>query len=159
MTLSAMYCHDLSVDKLPNTMGTTLLLLCFGIAPVALASYYSLHERWLETCGSYPQYYETACHQFVRWDLEARKLSATPGQINGGSQCVFRNGTVLKRAVRKEYRMLTNGERKRYHNAMNAIKRSGVYDELAGIHTKYATSPAAHGGSGFLPWNREYLKR
>ncbi|KIH68242.1 hypothetical protein ANCDUO_01421 [Ancylostoma duodenale] len=55
--------------------------------------------------------------------------------------------------------MLTDGERKRYHRAMNKIKWSGVYDELAKIHTEYATSPAAHGGSGFLPWNREYMKR
>ncbi|KAL6725891.1 hypothetical protein Aduo_007913 [Ancylostoma duodenale] len=165
-------------------MGTALLLLCFGLAPVALASYGSLNQRWLETCGSYPYYYETACHQFVRWDLEARRLwpsiskTAKPskptvydcmnlkclcpymrGQISGGSQCVFADGTVLKRAVRKEYRMLTDGERKRYHRAMNKIKWSGVYDELAKIHTEYATSPAAHGGSGFLPWNREYMKR
>ncbi|RCN47519.1 hypothetical protein ANCCAN_06416 [Ancylostoma caninum] len=166
-------------------MSAALLLLWFGIASTAAASDISLDQKWLETCGRFPYYYENACHQLVRWDYEARWLwdsipKEKPNEtvydcmdlkclcryMNGkcisrnwdGSEC-SKNGTVLKKAVRKEYRMLTDEERRRYHDAMNNIKVNGEYDKLARIHKHYTTSPAAHGGSGFLPWNREYMKR
>ncbi|EYC33685.1 hypothetical protein Y032_0002g930 [Ancylostoma ceylanicum] len=84
------------------------------------------------------------------------------GIILTGGECMLQTKDgyrTLKKAVRKEYRMLTDQERKRYHKAMNKIKKNGVYDKLAKLHANYSTSPAAHGGSGFLPWSREYLKR
>ncbi|KIH69096.1 common central domain of tyrosinase [Ancylostoma duodenale] len=163
-------------------MGTALLLFCSGILSVAVALKGSLEDKWLEFCGSFPYHYETACHQFARWDYEARRLwDSIPkekpnktvydcmdlkclcGYMRGdwvGSRCLlFNNGTVLGKALRREYRMLTEEERRRYHEAMNKIKENGEYDKLAKIHKDYFTSPAAHGGSGFLPWNREYMKR
>ncbi|EPB75540.1 common central domain of tyrosinase [Ancylostoma ceylanicum] len=75
------------------------------------------------------------------------------------SKCVLPNGQVLKKAVRKEYRSLTDEERERYHNAVRTIKRNGEYDKLSMIHTQCSTSPAAHGGPGFLGWHREFIKR
>ncbi|VDL63901.1 unnamed protein product [Nippostrongylus brasiliensis] len=43
--------------------------------------------------------------------------------------------------------------------AMWAIKRSGVYDDIARIHASVASTGSAHSGPAFLPWHREYLKR
>ncbi|KIH68244.1 hypothetical protein ANCDUO_01423 [Ancylostoma duodenale] len=75
------------------------------------------------------------------------------------SKCVLPNGEELKKAVRKEYRMLTDEERERYHTALKTIKANGEYDRLSWIHTRSMWSPAAHGGPGFLGWHREFIKR
>uniref|UniRef100_A0A914CV78 Uncharacterized protein n=1 Tax=Acrobeloides nanus TaxID=290746 RepID=A0A914CV78_9BILA len=40
------------------------------------------------------------------------------------SECVLRNGEVLSKSIRKEYRMLSDDERIRYHNAVNQLKNS-----------------------------------
>ncbi|VDP30926.1 unnamed protein product [Heligmosomoides polygyrus] len=72
---------------------------------------------------------------------------------------MLRNGRVLNRAVRKEYRMLTIDERNRFHSAMWSLKRSGVYDEFARMHSLTARIGGAHSGPAFLPWHREYVKR
>lgn len=37
-------------------------------------------------------------------------------------------------AYRKEYRMLTENERLRYHNALNTLKRRGEYDRISMEH-------------------------
>ncbi|KAH9507490.1 hypothetical protein Btru_051289 [Bulinus truncatus] len=63
--------------------------------------------------------------------------------------------------VRKEYRMLTLDERRRYHNAVNAVKRDtsikpNKYNAIASIHTG-KNNLIAHGGAGFLGWHRIYL--
>ncbi|EPB75538.1 hypothetical protein ANCCEY_05360 [Ancylostoma ceylanicum] len=75
------------------------------------------------------------------------------------SKCLLPNGEELKKAVRKEYRSLTDEERERYHKAVRTIKQNGEYDKLSMIHTRSTTSPAAHGGPGFLGWHREFIKR
>ncbi|KAL6725892.1 hypothetical protein Aduo_007914 [Ancylostoma duodenale] len=83
------------------------------------------------------------------------------GYLNGtyDTSCVLPNGNILARAVRREYRMLSEQQRERYHNAMNVIKRNGVYDDLARLYTKCETSPGAHAGPAFLPWHRVFLTR
>ncbi|KAK6172325.1 hypothetical protein SNE40_016009 [Patella caerulea] len=65
---------------------------------------------------------------------------------------------------RKEYRLLSDKERKRYHDTVNLLKNTRLsngisqYDLFVKVHTaKFA--PGAHGGAGFLPWHREFLKR
>ncbi|VDO99455.1 unnamed protein product [Heligmosomoides polygyrus] len=77
----------------------------------------------------------------------------------GGSNCVLPNGQRLQKGVRKEYRVMTDAERNRYHTAMWTIKNNGDYDTLSRIHTSFQTSPGAHSGPAFLPWHREYIKR
>ena len=77
----------------------------------------------------------------------------------GSNTCVLANGQPLLKAVRKEYRMLTDDERARFHNALLTLKRSGEYDRLAAIHAQVAISGSAHSGPGFLVWHREFLKR
>ncbi|KHJ87780.1 common central domain of tyrosinase [Oesophagostomum dentatum] len=78
---------------------------------------------------------------------------------SGGSNCVLRNGQRLTQAYRKEYRVMTDQERNRYHTAMWTIKGNGDYDVLSRIHSSFATSPGAHSGPAFLPWHREFIKR
>ncbi|ETN85844.1 common central domain of tyrosinase, partial [Necator americanus] len=78
---------------------------------------------------------------------------------SGGSNCVLRNGQRLGKALRKEYRVMTNVERNRYHTAMWTIKGNGDYDQLSRIHSSFTTSPGAHSGPAFLPWHREFIKR
>ncbi len=69
----------------------------------------------------------------------------------------------LRRAVRKEYRMLTEEERKRFHDAIlklkhNVIDGLGKYDIIVHWHTP-EESPGAHFGPAFLPFHRELLKQ
>ncbi|KAK3092238.1 hypothetical protein FSP39_000151 [Pinctada imbricata] len=58
--------------------------------------------------------------------------------------------------VRKEYRVLSEEERYRFHYALNVLKENGTYDEIAGFHS-IAIGGAAHAGPAFLPWHRVYL--
>ncbi|XP_055897262.1 uncharacterized protein LOC106066172 [Biomphalaria glabrata] len=65
------------------------------------------------------------------------------------------------RCTRKEYRMLTDDERTRYHNAVNALKQDSSvppnkYDAIAMLHSG-ETNFIAHGGPGFLGWHRIFL--
>lgn len=66
-------------------------------------------------------------------------------------------------ALRKEYRMLTDAERQKYHAALNKLKVNKIdglskYDLLVIRHDpKY--SPGAHFGPALLPFHREMLKQ
>ncbi|KAI3413414.1 hypothetical protein GPALN_010908 [Globodera pallida] len=77
----------------------------------------------------------------------------------GSNACRLPNGRPLSKALRREYRMLSDEERARFHSAMLAIKQSGEYDRMAALHAQFATSGSAHSGPGFLPWHREFTKR
>ncbi|CAJ0941064.1 unnamed protein product, partial [Mesorhabditis belari] len=80
------------------------------------------------------------------------------GTVRNGN-CILSNGAPLQMAYRKEYRMMTDDERNRWHNALNVLKRNGEYDRLSAQHLSVGTGSGAHSGPGFLPWHREYLKR
>nr|ANB41563.1 tyrosinase-like protein [Heterodera schachtii] len=105
---------------------------------------------------------------------ELAPIAATPYQcmdlgclckyLNGNGQegsnsCQLVDNQPLKKSVRKEYRMLSDEERIKFHAAMNAIKKSGEYDKIAGLHAAFGQSGAAHAGPAFLPWHREFMKR
>ncbi|RCN43576.1 common central domain of tyrosinase [Ancylostoma caninum] len=77
---------------------------------------------------------------------------------SGGASCMVQ-GRPLRKALRKEYRQLTDDERNRVHTAFRTIKSSGEFDRLARIHAQFASSGGAHSGPAFLPWHREYMKR
>ncbi|XP_076448804.1 uncharacterized protein LOC143285427 [Babylonia areolata] len=73
----------------------------------------------------------------------------------------FRGKRQAARCIRKEYRMLTDEERRRFHEAVNTLKRDTTvepnkYDALALFHTGVATF-VAHGGYGFPGWHSVYL--
>ncbi|KJH48344.1 hypothetical protein DICVIV_05585 [Dictyocaulus viviparus] len=124
------------------------------------------------------------CQQITNWAANTRSVAAAPASQSigilslptnayeckdiaclcdffrgtGGSTCVLANGQPLRKAVRKEYRVLTDNERQRFHAAMWAIKNNSEYDTISRIHSQYVTSPGAHSGPAFLPWHREFIK-
>ncbi|GMT21780.1 hypothetical protein PFISCL1PPCAC_13077, partial [Pristionchus fissidentatus] len=73
--------------------------------------------------------------------------------------CQMPSGGVYGKGVRKEYRMMSNAERNRFHAAMWTLKNNGDYDRMAHIHANVNQAPSAHSGPAFLPWHREYIKR
>ncbi|KAF8372386.1 hypothetical protein PRIPAC_78815 [Pristionchus pacificus] len=80
------------------------------------------------------------------------------GTMNGRS-CRLPSGAMYGKGVRKEYRMMTDGERNRFHAAMWTLKNNGDYDRLAHIHADVNQAPSAHSGPAFLAWHREFIKR
>ncbi|CAI4227628.1 unnamed protein product [Auanema sp. JU1783] len=76
---------------------------------------------------------------------------------NGG--CTLPDGKPLQKAVRKEYRMMTDDERQRFHNAFRTLKENGEYERIGRIHSQMSNSGGAHSGPAFLPWHREFIKR
>ncbi|XP_021358022.1 putative tyrosinase-like protein tyr-3 isoform X2 [Mizuhopecten yessoensis] len=64
--------------------------------------------------------------------------------------------------IRKEYRVLTDEERRDFHQALNILKNDtsvslNKYDLLANIHSRSSANKAAHAGPGFLGWHRVFL--
>ncbi|CAD5210423.1 unnamed protein product [Bursaphelenchus okinawaensis] len=75
------------------------------------------------------------------------------------NQCQLRSGGTLQKAVRREIRTLSDGERQRLFQIMQQLKNSGQYDSMSGEHRAVGSSSGAHSGPGFLPWHREFMKR
>ncbi len=50
------------------------------------------------------------------------------------NNCYLANGQPLLMAYRKEYRVMTDNERQRFHYAMNVLKQSGEYDRVSLEH-------------------------
>jgi len=69
--------------------------------------------------------------------------------------CILPSGKVLGRALRKDYRTYTPEEKAIFLDALDRMKKSGVYGEIGRIH-KYA---GLHSGPAFYPWHREFIKR
>ncbi|KAL3109138.1 hypothetical protein niasHT_013918 [Heterodera trifolii] len=85
----------------------------------------------------------------------SRRVSAQTNQFDGATAT---NG----KALRMEYRMLSDDQRARFHAAMQQLKRgfgSYEYDRLSALHSDPRMMPSAHSGPTFLLWHREYLKR
>ncbi|KAK6729930.1 hypothetical protein RB195_006777 [Necator americanus] len=81
------------------------------------------------------------------------------GTRAANGQCVLPNGQMLRKAIRKEYRMMTDDERQRYHAAIRTLKQNGEYDRISRIHSQSTVVGGAHSGPAFLPWHREFMKR
>ncbi|MCP9260294.1 putative tyrosinase-like protein tyr-3 [Dirofilaria immitis] len=64
-------------------------------------------------------------------------------------ECHLSNGKKLSMAIRKEYRQLNAEERRRFHSALNKLKRSGDYDKIAQWHSNPELSGGAHSGPAF----------
>uniref|UniRef100_A0A1I8B1K7 Tyrosinase copper-binding domain-containing protein n=1 Tax=Meloidogyne hapla TaxID=6305 RepID=A0A1I8B1K7_MELHA len=68
-----------------------------------------------------------------------------------------------KKFIRKEYRMMTDLERKQLQLALNALKQKHIDNvSIWDLHTlvHYPNSAvAAHWGPAFLPWHREFLRQ
>ncbi|CEF64676.1 Tyrosinase copper-binding domain and Uncharacterised domain, di-copper centre-containing protein [Strongyloides ratti] len=79
--------------------------------------------------------------------------------IEEENYCILPNGEKLSKSIRKELRMLTAEERKRYHDALKKLKENGDFTNFANIHSEISLSGSSHAGPAFLPWHREFLKR
>uniref|UniRef100_A0A914CPE1 Tyrosinase copper-binding domain-containing protein n=1 Tax=Acrobeloides nanus TaxID=290746 RepID=A0A914CPE1_9BILA len=81
------------------------------------------------------------------------------GTYRGVNYCTLPSGQFLRKAIRKEYRTLTDDERARLHNAVNRLKSSKVYDHFHALHYHYSYGSGIHGGPAFALWHREFIKR
>ncbi|KAI6235837.1 Tyrosinase-Cu-bd domain-containing protein [Aphelenchoides besseyi] len=81
------------------------------------------------------------------------------GQMAANGNCMLPSGQPLVMAYRKEYRMMNDDERRRWHYALTVMKQNGEYDRLGQQHMVVGAGSGAHSGPAFLPWHREYLKR
>uniref|UniRef100_A0A914D148 Tyrosinase copper-binding domain-containing protein n=1 Tax=Acrobeloides nanus TaxID=290746 RepID=A0A914D148_9BILA len=128
-------------------------------------------------CGEY-----SICGEGGEWKLTLQPLEplydcgtfecfceSMKGFADHKNRCKLSNGQSFGRAVRKEYRTLTDEERRRFHAAVLKLKSEPIFDgdvtcqstyrKFARIHETFAGVGGAHGGPSFLPWHREYLKR
>ncbi|KAF7635300.1 Tyrosinase_Cu-bd domain-containing protein [Meloidogyne graminicola] len=71
----------------------------------------------------------------------------------------FQMDKKLKKAIRKELRMLTDEERNEIFAAIREMKNNGDYDYIASVHRDAVYSGCAHGGQAFFLFHREYTKR
>uniref|UniRef100_A0A914DB33 Tyrosinase copper-binding domain-containing protein n=1 Tax=Acrobeloides nanus TaxID=290746 RepID=A0A914DB33_9BILA len=79
--------------------------------------------------------------------------------ISETKTCILPNGKLLKKAIRKEYRTLTDDERHRYHSAFKQLMTNGIFDEISSIHVYVAEGSNVHGRPKFWSWHRKYLKK
>uniref|UniRef100_A0A914C0B7 Tyrosinase copper-binding domain-containing protein n=1 Tax=Acrobeloides nanus TaxID=290746 RepID=A0A914C0B7_9BILA len=73
--------------------------------------------------------------------------------------CILPSGKALTKAIRKEYRMLTDEERKKFHDALKKLMKNGIYDEISAIHLNISRDDSYHNGNKFWNWHTGYLKR
>ncbi|KAL6728352.1 hypothetical protein Aduo_010132 [Ancylostoma duodenale] len=161
-------------------MGNLDRLLFVGVLLIIARSINSM-----ENCDDAPtEAIKLTCKQIGRWDENTKDLPVTLAVRSGGPRtprsayecldisclCKFFKGTrmfnkcligtkTLGRTIRKEYRVMSEGERLRFHGAMWKIKLSGEYDRITRVHSSFELSPGAHSGPAFLPWHREFTKR
>ncbi|GMT19946.1 hypothetical protein PFISCL1PPCAC_11243 [Pristionchus fissidentatus] len=102
---------------------------------------------------------QTAYHPYDCMTLQCLCPFFQGAMRNGTCFLQQGNGQPLVMAYRKEYRMMSEDERNGWHNALNTLKRNGLYDQLSRQHLEVGVGSGAHSGPGFLTWHREYLKR
>ncbi|TKR65452.1 hypothetical protein L596_025857 [Steinernema carpocapsae] len=113
------------------------------------------NQPWLSP--AVPRRFVPSAHSCM--DLQCLCNFFRGGQLGPDGLCHLAGGFPLRMAFRKEYRMMTDFERQRFHQVLNQLKASGEYDRLSDFHRQVGTSSGAHSGPGFLPWHREFLKR
>ncbi|BFZ13044.1 hypothetical protein BsWGS_16083 [Bradybaena similaris] len=126
-----------------------------------ISTYVGSLFSWL--CESKMRSSELGKH--VHWD--AKKISyykhllelSLPSNYTDGGAKVPRRKRQARRCRRREYRVLSDDERTRFHNAFIRLKRDtsvdpNRYDAIAELHQ--LAIDIAHGGGGFLGWHRLY---
>ncbi|KJH52769.1 shTK domain protein [Dictyocaulus viviparus] len=106
----------------------------------------------------FPELAPIASSIYQCMDLQCM-CSYVRGRVESNGQCRLPNNQILKKAVRKEIRMMTDDERQRYFSAIRTLKQNGEYDGIARLHKQSTVMGGAHSGPAFLPWHREYIKR
>lgn len=54
--------------------------------------------------------------------------------MSSDGNCYLASGQPLTMAYRKEYRMMTDNERQRFHYALTVLKQNGEYDRISAEH-------------------------
>ncbi|XGW23343.1 hypothetical protein V3C99_005520 [Haemonchus contortus] len=81
------------------------------------------------------------------------------GNLAPNGACTLPNGQPLRKAIRKELRMMSDDERERFNQAVRTLKQNGEFDRISRIHAQSTRVGGAHSGPAFLPWHREFSKR
>uniref|UniRef100_A0A915I8K9 Apple domain-containing protein n=1 Tax=Romanomermis culicivorax TaxID=13658 RepID=A0A915I8K9_ROMCU len=134
----------------------------FRLSDVETSFFLTANQRkWLNSVYACPDLRLCQCDDFVCYSLH-KSFSGTVEFIGkrGIDRLPRRNSKLL---LRKEYRMFSDDEREKFHEAMNALKSDLIdnyskYDILTTAHTPNL-APGAHFGPAFLPWHREYLRQ
>ncbi|CAI4229253.1 unnamed protein product [Auanema sp. JU1783] len=117
----------------------------------------AIRGRSSETVHSLKTWFPTNVLECMSWECVCDHVE---GAKWIKKTCHMPGGTIMRKEVRKEYRMLTISEKRIYRRAfLLANKPGGIYNILSNAHSDSSLSPAAHNGPHFLPWHREFLKR
>ena len=71
----------------------------------------------------------------------------------------------MTKAIRKEYRTLSDEERHRYHAAVKKLMENGIFDEISALHLNITRQHSAHymdkanANVKFWSWHQHYIKR
>ncbi|CAK5113221.1 unnamed protein product [Meloidogyne enterolobii] len=100
-----------------------------------------------------------------RYELACMSLGCICQYYGGKSSnratndCTLSNGQKLKKAKRKEWRMLTDQEKMDTFAAIAEMKKNGEFDYLARLHKDAFEAGKWHGCTSFFVVHREFLKR
>ncbi|VDI50197.1 Hypothetical predicted protein [Mytilus galloprovincialis] len=134
-----------------------------------------LKDRFASDPSAREEDVSTSCMLEFMWLNKDYCEEASPGTVEWlsslvrkiASSSVRKGSTRHKRQAsggtprrRKEYRMLSDNERREYHDAINQLKNDrsltpNRYDALVRYHQ--VASRGAHGGPAFLAWHRYFL--
>jgi len=84
---------------------------------------------------------------------------------DGRGVCILPSGRSLTKAIRKEYRTLSDEERHRYHAAVKKLMEIGIFDEISALHLNITRQHSAHymdkanANVKFWTWHQHYIKR
>uniref|UniRef100_A0A1I7Y3B1 Tyrosinase_Cu-bd domain-containing protein n=1 Tax=Steinernema glaseri TaxID=37863 RepID=A0A1I7Y3B1_9BILA len=117
-----------------------------------------LEPKWPRPFDKYAHCMDIPCScpyydGWLRYPATRHCLFSRLGIVVNGS-CVLPSGKILGKALRKDFRMYTPDEKRKFEEALNTMKRSGLYNEIGKMH-KYG---GVHSGPAFLPWHRELIK-
>ncbi|KAI6232600.1 hypothetical protein M3Y99_01006500 [Aphelenchoides fujianensis] len=104
----------------------------------------------------------TVCMQLNGWEPESSEslCKFSDGKLNKQAhECTVPGRGVMRKAYRKEYRVMSDEERERYHAALQETKKGGYFDSVAVSHAvmeiaeRFADAGGAHAGVAFLYWD------
>lgn len=137
--------------------------------PSLLKQCYEEHTRGLTVSDIPSQDVQSYCLGSYIWQIPhiQRQVNVTESQINyiksvyreyqRNLYSTRRHKRQAQRALRRELRVLSDAERQRFFDALNALKADGSYDAWANVHANMMVIQSGHRGPNFLGFHRVYL--